>query len=83
MSFIFGGHGYVSPLTMNFQIGSELGRHRSVVAVEWTAQHLRYLLRKNVGNRVTCSVSVGTLHRDVKKKIPNKKYKEDDEDHYN
>ena len=27
-------------------------------------------------------MSVGTLHRDVKEKIPNKKYKEDDEDYY-
>jgi hypothetical protein len=80
-----GGHGYVSPITMNFQIGSELGRHRSVIAVEWIAVHLRSLLRKNSTNikiGSNCSVSVGTIHRDIKKKIPNKKYKEDDDDYY-
>ncbi|VEU40761.1 unnamed protein product [Pseudo-nitzschia multistriata] len=77
-----GGHGYVSPLTMNFQIGSHLGRHRSVVAVEKVAQHLRSLLRANKDGKITCSVSVGTVHRDVNKRIPNKIYKEDDEDRY-
>merc|ERR1712166_550711 len=80
-----GGHGYVSPITMNFQIGSELGRHRSVIAVEWIAVHLRSLLRKNITNSrigTNCSVSVGTIHRDIKKKIPNKKYKEDEDDYY-
>lgn len=93
-----GGHGYVNPLTMRFSIGSHLGRHRSVVATEWVAQHLRYLLRNHNeailpssssgGNYnpkdlrpITCSVSVGTVHRDVNKRIPQKHYKEDDEDY--
>ena len=93
-----GGHGYVNPLTMRFSIGSHLGRHRSVVATEWVAQHLRYLLRNHnqrilqnneqtkpynpKDNRpITCSVSVGTHHRDVSKRIPQKHYKEDDADY--
>ena len=94
-----GGHGYVSPLTMRFSVGSFLGRHRSVVATEWIAQHLRHLLRSHnekVANRknentisynpkdsrpITCTVSVGTVHRDVNKRIPQKHYKEDDEDY--
>ena len=99
-----GGHGYVSPLTMRFSIGSFLGRHRSVVATETVAQHLRYLLRShnekirsstgtsnNSDNKrntkmddrrpITCSVSVGTVHRDVHKRIPQKHYKEDDADY--
>eukprot|EP00536_Pseudo-nitzschia_multiseries_P002685 jgi/Psemu1/6019/gm1.6019_g len=75
-----GGHGYVSPLTMTFQIGSRLGRHRSVVAAEWVAQHLRSLLRNNTGGKIPCSVSVGTVHRDVSKRIPQKTYREDSED---
>jgi len=97
-----GGHGYVNPLTMRFSIGSSLGRHRSVVATEWIAQHLRHLLRthnqrlppQQGGDNTTstlynpkdkrpivCSVSVGTVHRDVNKRIPQKHYKEDDEDY--
>ena len=95
-----GGHGYVNPLTMRFSIGSYLGRHRSVVATEWVAQQLRYLLRNhnekilsNSNNDdtkpyapkdrrpVTCTVSVGTVHRDVNKRIPQRHYKEDDEDY--
>ena len=92
-----GGHGYVNPLTMRFSIGSYLGRHRSVVATEWVAQQLRYLLRnhneKILSNNntnpyspkdrrpITCTVSVGTVHRDVNKRIPQKHYKEDDEDY--
>ncbi len=97
-----GGHGYVNPLTMRFSIGSNLGRHRSVVATEWVAQQLRYLLRnhnekilsnsnKNDKTKhpytpkdrrpITCTVSVGTVHRDVNKRIPQKHYKEDDEDY--
>ena len=91
-----GGHGYVNPLTMRFSIGSFLGRHRSVVATETIAQQLRYLLRnhnesilpsstKNYNPKdrrpITCSVSVGTVHRDVNKRIPQKHYKEDDEDY--
>jgi len=75
-----GGHGYVSPLTMTFQIGSHLGRHRSVVAVEWVAQHLRSLLRANDGGKIPCSVSVGTVHRDVSKRIPQKTYREDEDE---
>ena len=88
-----GGHGYVSPLTMRVSVGSELGRHRSVVAVEWIAQHLRHLLRthnsknssSNAGSGngfrpIPCTVSVGTVHRDVQKRIPQKRYREDDED---
>jgi len=44
-----GGHGPISPLTMTVSIGSEYGRHRSVVLVEHLAVILRARLRRNDG----------------------------------
>lgn len=60
-----GGHGYVSPLEMTIFVGSESGRHRSVVVCEWAAIELRKLLRKNMNHVVKQPVSVGSFHRDV------------------
>jgi hypothetical protein len=85
---IEGQHGYVNPVTMTIHIGSYLGRHRSVVVVEWVATELRKLLRHNHGGVITVPVSVQTMHRDVEKKIPtrvsfqnnNNKYRRKDND---
>ena len=71
-----GGHGPISPLTMTISIGSEYGRHRSVVLVEHLAVILRARLRRNDGRSynetsggangiVNHPVSVGTRHRDI------------------
>jgi hypothetical protein len=60
-----GGHGYISPLEMTIYVGSDLGRHRSVVVCEWAAIQLRKMLRQNSDNVVHQPVSVGTVHRDV------------------
>ena len=73
-----GGHGPISPLTMSISIGSEYGRHRSVVIVEHLAVILRARLRRNDGKGyskgdndlvkngiVTQLVSVETRHRDI------------------
>lgn len=62
-----GGHGYVSPLEMKVYVGSELGKHRSVVVCENAAKRLRALLRKNVDNCITSPTSVGTAHRDIER----------------
>lgn len=59
------GHGYASPLEMTIHVGSESGRHRSVVACEWAATELRKMLRTNVNDVILQPVSVGTMHRDV------------------
>lgn len=72
-----GGHGPISPLSMSISIGSEYGRHRSVVLVEHLAVVLRARLRRNDGRGfnddttnnsngiVKQKISVGTRHRDV------------------
>lgn len=60
-----GGHGYAFPLEMTIYVGSEYGRHRSVVLVETIAVQLRQLLRRNEGGKITQPVSVSTRHRDV------------------
>lgn len=75
-----GNHSAINPLTMTISVGSEYGRHRSVVLVEHLAVVLRARLRRNDGKSFTdssgsCSasnngivkqpVSVGTRHRDV------------------
>jgi len=75
-----GSHSAINPLTMTISVGSEYGRHRSVVLVEHLAVVLRARLRRNDGKSFTdssgsCStsnngivkqpVSVGTRHRDV------------------
>lgn len=59
------GHGYASPLRMTVFVGSESGRHRSVVVGELTATALRKILRSNDGDRFAYPSSVGTRHRDV------------------
>lgn len=60
-----GGHGYVLPLNMTIYIGSDRGRHRSVVASELAAIALRQLLRTNERNRFAQPCSVGTFHREL------------------
>ncbi|KAG7367797.1 hypothetical protein IV203_030540 [Nitzschia inconspicua] len=65
-----GQHGYVNPVIMTIAIGSHLGRHRSVVVVEWVATELRKLLRQNKDGTLAVPVSVETVHRDVDKKVP-------------
>jgi hypothetical protein len=63
-----GGHGYAFPLEAKIFLGSEYGRHRSVVLCENVGQQIRTLLRANEGNRLTQPVSVSTRHRDVDQK---------------
>lgn len=60
-----GQHGYVSPITISIYIGSELGKHRSVVTAELAAIALRKLLRTNQYNRFQCPISVAGRHRDI------------------
>eukprot|EP00559_Dactyliosolen_fragilissimus_P002958 CAMPEP_0184861266 /NCGR_PEP_ID=MMETSP0580-20130426/5991_1 /TAXON_ID=1118495 /ORGANISM="Dactyliosolen fragilissimus" /LENGTH=609 /DNA_ID=CAMNT_0027358691 /DNA_START=28 /DNA_END=1854 /DNA_ORIENTATION=- len=60
-----GGHGYAFPLEMTIHVGSEYGRHRSVVLCELTAQNLRSLLRTNEHGKITQPVSITTRHRDI------------------
>jgi len=60
-----GGHGYAFPLEITVYIGSEYGRHRSVVLCEIAAQTIRGMLRKMTDNTISDPVSVGTRHRDV------------------
>jgi hypothetical protein len=81
-----GQHGYVNPVTMRICIGSHVGRHRSVVVVEWVAIELRKLLRQNNQGLLSAPVSVETVHRDIDKKVPAKatekgrRRKEDDDE---
>lgn len=63
-----GGYGHASPLRMTVHVGSEAGRHRSVVVCELAATALRKLLRSNKDNRITQPVSVGTRHRDIERR---------------
>mmetsp|Transcript_19894 Transcript_19894/g.24557 ORF Transcript_19894/g.24557 Transcript_19894/m.24557 type:complete len:331 (-) Transcript_19894:323-1315(-) len=70
------GYGYASPLEMTVYIGSELGRHRSVVLVETTAVYVRNCLRKG-DEDVGVNVSVGTGHRDIYRK--EEKFRDDDD----
>jgi hypothetical protein len=61
-----GGHGYALPLEMTiYVLGSESGRHRSVVVCEWAAAQLRKLLRENEHDVLQQPLSVGTQHREV------------------
>ena len=60
-----GGHGYAFPLEAKIFLGSEYGRHRSVVLSENVAQKIRAMLRGNDGNTISQPVSVSTRHRDV------------------
>lgn len=73
-AILVGDHGHVSPLRMTVYVGSESGRHRSVVVCELAATALRKLLRSNTDlrsnkdNRITQPVSVGTRHRDIERR---------------
>ena len=67
-----GQHGYAFPLKATVFIGSEYGRHRSVVLCDIVAQEMRKLLRccndHNVTTlRIDVPVSVSLRHRDVDK----------------
>lgn len=76
-----GSYGYALPLKMKIHIGSEWGRHRSVVAAEQSATALRRLLRKTkLDEDLHCPCSVATQHRDINRKIPNLKRDKDDDD---
>ncbi|CAJ1955201.1 unnamed protein product [Cylindrotheca closterium] len=59
------GHGYASPLEMTIYIGSETGKHRSVVICEWAATAVRKKLRANDKGVIQHEVSVETRHRDI------------------
>jgi hypothetical protein len=59
------GHGYALPLRMTIYVGSEIGRHRSVIACEEAAKLLRNHLRMNKESRIQIDVSVGTSHPDM------------------
>lgn len=63
-----GGYGYAMPLRMVVYVGSESGRHRSVVACELAATALRKLLRANKDYRFSQPCSVGTKHRQVQRR---------------
>jgi hypothetical protein len=56
------GHGYANPLQIRVYVGSENGRHRSVVCAELAATAFRKLLRENKDDRFSVPVSVGTRH---------------------
>ena len=73
------GYGHAMPLRMSIYIGSEAGRHRSVVVCEATGILLRKLLRNNYGDHITIPVSVGTLHRDIDRKQKEGKQRVDKE----
>jgi hypothetical protein len=60
-----GQHGYVSPITISIYMGSDNGKHRSVVTAELTAVALRKLFRTNPHNQFQCPISVGCRHRDI------------------
>ena len=63
-----GQHGFAFPLKTTIFIGSEYGRHRSVVLCEKVAQKIRTLLRGNNDDCITVPVSVSTRHRDIDNK---------------
>ena len=60
-----GEYGWGNPLDVTVHIGSEYGRHRSVVLCEIVAQSIRKLLRKNSSGSITIPVSIDSRHRDV------------------
>lgn len=77
---ITNGHGYAMPLRMTINVGSDNGRHRSVLICEEAAKGLRYRLRKNVNNRIQVEVSVGTAHQDMDRKRDFGRAKQEDMD---
>lgn len=62
------GYGYAQPLQITISVGSELGRHRSMLVCENAAKQLRSCLRKNNGDKFKQDVSVGTCHPDADRK---------------
>ena len=73
------GYGHAMPLRINIYMGSEAGRHRSVVVCEATGIQLRKLLRNNQEGRISVPVSVGTLHQDIDRKQKEVKQRVDKE----
>ena len=69
---------HASPLRMAVHVGSDTGRHRSVVVCELAAVSLRSILRMNVGNKLTQPISVGTRHRDIERNRHEHKDKDGD-----
>jgi hypothetical protein len=67
------GHGPALPLRMTVHVGSDMGRHRSVLVCEEAAKRLRRRLRSNAGNLIPWEVSVGTLHKDIQRTTTNRK----------
>lgn len=65
------GYGYSLPLKMKIYIGSEYGKHRSVVICELIALSLRKLLRKNLNHTFISPCSVGCYHREIQKNKQN------------
>ena len=78
------GAGWTQPLSCEVHIGSDFGRHRSIVIVEAVAVCVRRLLRENEGKRLSVKCSVSTAHRDIdrehKKEAYGKKEKREDDD---
>lgn len=80
-SVVEDGAGWASPLSTTIFVGSQSGRHRSVVIAEAAAIAVRNLLRKNEDNRFKVVCSVGVEHRDVdRNKNFGKKGRNADED---
>lgn len=52
---------------MKVYVGSENGKHRSVVVCENAAKSLRTFLRNNKNNCIAVPTSVATVHRDVER----------------
>mmetsp|Transcript_26480 Transcript_26480/g.40622 ORF Transcript_26480/g.40622 Transcript_26480/m.40622 type:complete len:522 (+) Transcript_26480:95-1660(+) len=76
-AIVDGGYGHASPLRMAVHVGSDNGRHRCVVVCEMAAVALRSILRKNLENKITQPISVGTRHRDIDR---NRYQKDKDDD---
>lgn len=70
-----GGFGYLQPLRTSIHVGSEHGKHRSVVVCEQVAQSLRQSLRDNQNGRWTQPCSVGTRHLALKNSSASNKSK--------
>jgi len=70
-----GGYGFAMPLNMTVFVGSEQGRHRSVVTAELAATSLRQALRQNDSNHIKATVSVSTCHRDIEQQQQNQRSK--------
>lgn len=75
------GYGYASPLEMTIYVGSESGKHRSVVLCEWAATAIRKRLRANEKGCILQSVSVETKHRDIERQKENSNGKQKKKKH--